>query len=628
MADATILREFLMRLGFTVDKTSERTWVRTVTQATVTVTALGTAAVAAAAAATAALAKISEGMERLFFVSQRTGASVQNLQSYSFAIGQMGGSVDGALSSIESLARFIRNNPGGLDVLRGLGIKTENDSGQLRDTVELMKELGAVLAKQPYYLANQYGQLFGFDERTLMAMRQGVDEFADQYADMARRAGIDSQKAGKSAHDFMNEIRALGAAVGILTQKIGGLLTGRVAASMKQFRETFVDNFDRISYGIQAVVGVLLRVLEAISSLFGTLLELGAGLVKWWDALDQSTKDWIVDLGLLLAAIGALNIALSLSPVGVVLALGAALLALYNDYSTWAKGGNSLFDWGQFENEIQLVADVVKDLAGYLGEVVARVKELGDTKLGRRVGDALKLFSPSPFVTGNDRLAAGKRLLSGDTTGGEGEPGAAPAPGSLPDRLKKFLQGPAPRTASGATASGGKLSPAAVMQFFENAGWTHEQAAGITANLVAESGLNPNAVGDNGKARGLAQWHPDRQAAFKAKFGHDIGSATADEQLQFVQHELTAGMFKAAGDALRATMSADLAAQVVSTQYERPADREGEAARRGDRAVTLSQTTNINVNGGSSAGETAREVARQQEYVNGNMTRNLKGAMQ
>ena len=37
------------------------------------------------------------------------------------------------------------------------------------------------------------------------------------------------------------------------------------------------------------------------------------------------------------------------------------------------------------------------------------------------------------------------------------------------------------------------------------------QIAGIKLNLQRESGFNPTAVGDGGKAYGLAQWHPDRQ---------------------------------------------------------------------------------------------------------------------
>jgi hypothetical protein len=38
------------------------------------------------------------------------------------------------------------------------------------------------------------------------------------------------------------------------------------------------------------------------------------------------------------------------------------------------------------------------------------------------------------------------------------------------------------------------------LDFFVGHGWTREQSAGIVANLVAESNLNPEAVGDGGQA--------------------------------------------------------------------------------------------------------------------------------
>ncbi|MEB2544080.1 phage tail tip lysozyme [Burkholderia cenocepacia] len=44
-------------------------------------------------------------------------------------------------------------------------------------------------------------------------------------------------------------------------------------------------------------------------------------------------------------------------------------------------------------------------------------------------------------------------------------------------------------------------------------GWSQAAASGIAANLWRESGFDPNAVGDNGNAFGVAQWHGDRQEA-------------------------------------------------------------------------------------------------------------------
>jgi len=122
------------------------------------------------------------------------------------------------------------------------------------------------------------------------------------------------------------------------------------------------------------------------------------------------------------------------------------------------------------------------------------------------------------------------------------------------------------------------------MDFFVNQGWSREQAAGIVANLLTESQLAPDAVGDGGQARGIAQWHPDRQAAFQRFTGQPIRGSTLDQQLQFVQQELTAGGEVAAGRRLRGAASANDAGATVSQFYERPADRDGEARRRGQRA--------------------------------------------
>jgi len=128
------------------------------------------------------------------------------------------------------------------------------------------------------------------------------------------------------------------------------------------------------------------------------------------------------------------------------------------------------------------------------------------------------------------------------------------------------------------------------IDYFVSQGWTRAQAVGIVANLQAESGLRANAVGDGGTARGIAQWHPDRQAAFEHLMGHPIQQATYAEQLQFVHHELTAGGERGAGNRLRNTVTANDAGSIVSQFYERPADRAGEANRRGQAAQQLLQT--------------------------------------
>lgn len=172
----------------------------------------------------------------------------------------------------------------------------------------------------------------------------------------------------------------------------------------------------------------------------------------------------------------------------------------------------------------------------------------------------------------------------------------------------------------GGAASGGGLDP---MAFFQSLGWTREQAAGIVANLQRESQMDPKAIGDNGKAVGIAQWHPDRQANFRRWAGKDLKDASVEEQMRFVHYELTQGAERNAGNLLKAAKNAEQAGRIVSLNYERPANAEYEASRRGAAAAQIAQTTTIQVIGAGDPVATANRVADAQTRVNQDMVRNF-----
>ena len=134
-----------------------------------------------------------------------------------------------------------------------------------------------------------------------------------------------------------------------------------------------------------------------------------------------------------------------------------------------------------------------------------------------------------------------------------------------------------------------------VLARLQQMGWTQEQASGLAANFWKESLFNPAAVGDNGHAYGIGQWHEDRQAAFKKLFGIDIRKSTLDQQLQFADYELRHGNEQKAGAALSRATTASEAGSVVSRLYERPADAAGEAAQRGQMAAAIDQKLHVDV---------------------------------
>lgn len=147
----------------------------------------------------------------------------------------------------------------------------------------------------------------------------------------------------------------------------------------------------------------------------------------------------------------------------------------------------------------------------------------------------------------------------------------------------------APKAAGGTAPSGDGTEPQRIdqaMQYFEGQGWTKAQAAGIVANLDAESGLRSIPQYGGGPGYGIAQWEGPRQAEFQRWSGHDIHGSSFAEQLRFVQYELThteAG----AGNALKQTNDAREAGQIVTRLYERPADTAGQSVARGNRAADI-----------------------------------------
>ena len=165
--------------------------------------------------------------------------------------------------------------------------------------------------------------------------------------------------------------------------------------------------------------------------------------------------------------------------------------------------------------------------------------------------------------------------------------------------------------------------------YFQSQGWSPAQAIGLAANLKQESGFNPAAVGDNGTAYGIGQWHKDRRAEFKKWAGHDIFGSSLNEQLAFMQRELASTEWNA-GAQVHDAKDSRTAAERASKYYFRPADTLGEMRLRGDiaagKTAQVTQTTNITVTG-NDPNAVASAVAARQNDINNTLVRNVQGAV-
>lgn len=285
---------------------------------------------------------------------------------------------------------------------------------------------------------------------------------------------------------------------------------------------------------------LLSKATPALEKVFAILSDLG----DWARENKEFVEAMLTIIAVGLGAIGASLIPINLTVVALA-GLAAALALVWQDYKTFERGGDALGPWAKWLPGIKATIEGIKTISRTLMDAGFRM--------------AAFLIMTYEFYNGNKKAArrAADAMLRGMPAG----EAAAAAPGG-----------------------GGAMTP---QKFFESKGWSAAQAAGIVANLQAESNLNPGATGDGGKAYGIAQWHPDRQAAFAKWAGKDIKGSTLDEQLAFVHYEMTEGGEKRAGSALRGALTAQRAGEIVSRSYERPGDADGEALRRGQRARAL-----------------------------------------
>ncbi|HCF8599963.1 TPA: hypothetical protein NIW60_004460 [Klebsiella pneumoniae] len=453
--NAETLKDFLISLGFKVDEAGARKFDAVVAGTTLKAIELGVKVEAAALSVVAFTAKIASGLDDLYWASQRTGATVEGIKQIGYAVSQVGGSVDGARRSLENLARFMRNNPGAEGFLNRLGVQTRDASGNMRDMATIFTGVGQRLSSMPYYRANQYAQMLGLDENTLMAMRRGIGQFSGEYTAMAKAIGYNADVAAVSSNKFMTSLRSFGLMAGMARDKIGSSLADGLAGSLDRLRRQILENFPKIEGAITGTVKGILWAGEMVGRVIYRLIQLGQSISDWWDSLDKQSQQLIELIGALTAAWWMLNRAMLASPITWVLGLAAAIALLWEDYQTWKEGGKSLIDWGKWKPEVDAALKMVGDLKQTvldLGKALAKllnidpkswslkwdfsnfITQMGEfSKMLSMIGDLLNAIKDGRW---SDAASIGRALLKQGSDQPDALPGVSDSANNAADWIK------------------------------------------------------------------------------------------------------------------------------------------------------------------------------------------------
>lgn len=215
MSDADIIKEFLVAVGVKVDENSLSKFdgiIATIGGGVLKLAGiLGTAAIATETF----VDKVAGNLEDLYWASQRLHSGVAAIQDYALAIQNLGGTADGARSSLESIARTLRLNPGAGGFLNSLGINP--GEGAVKIAKDLATKTKA--AGLPYFIAARYAAVFGVDENTFWAEWNGKTSDLNKtpYADAYKNAGLSADDTAKKAHAFEVQLRDVGVQFNLLS---------------------------------------------------------------------------------------------------------------------------------------------------------------------------------------------------------------------------------------------------------------------------------------------------------------------------------------------------------------------------------------------------------------------------
>jgi len=487
------------------------------------------------------------------------GISAGQLQTFQGAAKMVGIDTELATGSLNSLATTMQDaqwgrNQGALLMLNKLGIGLKKAKDGSWDVVGEYKAIANAIASQKSpqvqaLIANNLG-LGGM----LPFLREGAAGIERYEATVKRLGYVMSDDAVQHGKEFSQSLAGLNIVIDGTKNAIGDKLIPVMKPLVDQFINWLAVNRDLIASDIgEWAKGFAVWINKVEWKKIGDgIINFGKGVgkvVEWLGGWENAA----------ILVIGVMNAGL----IGSVISLGVTLVRGGAGVLAFTK---LLLGW----ESAAIAAGAATTTAGAVGAGVGGGAAVGAGAAGAAgtgfgawlaaaaAGVAAMVYSPS-LNDGESKEIARIRRAQG-----------------LPEVSDSEI-------VSGAFKGRGDINEEAIgrsMAFFQGKGWTKEQAAGISANLGLESNFNPAAVGDSGRAYGAAQWHESRQQQFAKWAGKPMQGSSLDEQLGFVNYELTQGQEQDAGDLLRKAKSAREAGDIVSRKYERPADLVGDAAKR------------------------------------------------
>lgn len=261
MADK--LKEYLVALGFRIDDASYKKFKSAVATTTKDVAALGAVTVSTATAIAVSVEEVARQYEGLYYASQRTRASVNDLKSYQFGMKQIGIEAGQSQAAIESFATAQRRNPGVKAFVGVSGGVGGTPTDQLLNFVEYQKKLYGDAA---YFVAATNAELAGIPEATFLQIWNNLPKLKAAQAEgkrLRKEAGLATDDLTNKSVEFANAWDHLTEVISIGKDRIASDFIDPVGKGVHVIDEV-VQAFNRADVASDGFLGKIVGLTAAI----------------------------------------------------------------------------------------------------------------------------------------------------------------------------------------------------------------------------------------------------------------------------------------------------------------------------------------------------------------------------
>lgn len=434
-------------------------------------------------------------------------------------------------------------------------------------------------------------------------LREQFFRLRQEMAELSTPADADGQLAW--IREIGYDVQSLQLKLKMFKEWVVYYLIKELQAYIKEFQEFIRWLNDKFGKSLPAlarkVASVLASVVRVAMSLVKALKWVFEGIYNFIDALPSKTKALVA----VFAVVGA---AIMAGPFGLMMmAIGTALIML-EDFFGYLEGRESsntlkpLWKWLTDENNpLRRLIEKLKEGIAFILEKLTELFEKVFTeerqeKLKKTVANIAKgvaeiaeglativesIFGKKYpvvkkfwdfFLTAVGKVVD-KVLTLTNSMGHLMRALGKAMQGDFKGAREEFINAGADENATGERSK-------YIQQKLMSMGFTASAAAGVVGNLVQESGLRTDAIGDNGTSGGLAQWHNERWEALK-RFAAARGKdwTDLDTQIEFLAEEMRTSYAETYAKMQHAELP-EIAGQIMTDEYEKPDSASANYAQR------------------------------------------------